>query len=476
MTKNAAGGTPAPALFWFRRDLRDHDNAGLALALARNAPVYCVFVFDTVILENLPSRADRRVEFIWHSVAALRVSLERRGGGLAVLHGDARRCIPELAARLGVAVVHTNRDYEPQAVVRDDAVAAALAVRGIAFHDHKDQVVFEGRELVTQGGKPYVVFTPYCKAWLRALTEDRIAARDLYFGALATVPQPQPMPSLETIGFQATNLQGLGIQPGMAGARQLLADFLPRMAQYQQARDYPGRRGVSYLSVHLRFGTVSIRELVRLARAEGGVGAQTWLNELVWREFWFSILANFPRVVDKAFRPECDRLAFDNDPSLFKAWQEGRTGYPIVDAGMRQLHATGYMHNRLRMITASFLVKDLGVDWRWGERHFANLLNDYDLAANNGGWQWSASTGCDAQPWFRIFNPVTQGRRFDPDGQFVRRYVSELARVSAPAVHSPWMLSPLEQQAAGCIIGRDYPAPVVDHAAAREKTLTRYQR
>ncbi len=475
MTKIAAGGTLGPALFWFRRDLRDEDNEGLAQALSRHAPVYCAFVFDTAILDGLRDRADRRVEFIWHSVAALRASLQRRGGGLAVLHGDARRCIPELAARLGAVAVHANRDYEPQALQRDDAVAAALAAQGIAFHDHKDQVVFEGRELLTQGGKPYVVFTPYRNAWLRAVTPALTASRDPHYPSLAG-EAPQRMPDLAELGFLPTNLLGLGIRPGMEGARQLLADFLPRMGQYHLARDYPGRRGVSYLSVHLRFGTVSVRELVRHARAESGPGALAWLNELIWRDFYFSVLANFPKVADRAFRPDCEQLVFDNDPHLFRAWQDGRTGYPIVDAGMRQLLATGYMHNRLRMITASFLVKHLGVDWRWGERHFADHLNDYDLAANNGGWQWSASTGCDAQPWFRIFNPVLQGRRFDPDGQFVRRYVPELGRVPASDLHAPWTLSPLEQQAAGCIIGQDYPAPVVDHATARKKTLRRYHR
>ncbi|MDE2621741.1 MAG: deoxyribodipyrimidine photo-lyase [Betaproteobacteria bacterium] len=476
MAKTVSGNTPGPALFWFRRDLRDEDNAGLSRALAAHAPVYCVFVFDTAILAGLPGRADRRVEFIWHSVQSLRSSLEDRGGGLIVLHGDARQCIPELAFRLGVRAVHTNRDYEPEAVARDEAVATTLAARGISFHAHKDQVIFECRELLTQGGKPYVVFTPYRNAWLRAFTEGLSVPWPLRFESLARAEGGKPWPALESLGFQPTNLLELGICPGMEGARRLLADFLPRLGQYQRLRDYPGKRGVSYLSVHLRFGTVSIRELVRLAMADGSPGAQAWLNELIWREFYFSILANFPRVTTRAFRAEYDRLVFDNDPDHFRAWQEGRTGYPIVDAGMRQLQATGYMHNRLRMITASFLVKDLGVDWRWGERHFAEHLNDYDLAANNGGWQWSASTGCDAQPWFRIFNPVAQGERFDPDGQFVRRYVPELARVPVPFIHEPWKLSPLEQQAAGCIIGRDYPAPVVDHAVAREKTLKRYQR
>ncbi len=466
------------ALFWFRRDLRDEDNAGLSRALSAHSRVFCVFVFDTEILEGLAERADRRVEFIWHSVGMLKASLEARGGGLVVLHGPARQCIPELAHALGVVAVYANGDYEPAALARDQAVADALSARGMTFHAGKDQVIFEKRELLTGAGRPYTVFTPYRNAWRQALVPEMTAPWPMHFAALAPAPpgMERPLPTLESLGFTPTNLLSLGICPGMAGAQQLLEDFLPRLSQYALARDYPGRRGVSYLSVHLRFGTVSIRHLVRLALSQPDDGGQVWLNELVWRDFYFAILANFPYVATQAFRREYSRLAFDNSPTHFRAWQQGLTGYPIVDAGMRQLNQTGYMHNRLRMLTASFLVKDLGVDWRWGERYFADRLNDFDLAANNGGWQWCASTGCDAQPWFRMFNPVTQGRRVDPDGQFVRRYVPELAHVPTAALHAPWEMSHQAQAAAGCVIGRDYPAPLVDHAQARSKTLRRYQR
>jgi deoxyribodipyrimidine photo-lyase len=233
-------------------------------------------------------------------------------------------------------------------------------------------------------------------------------------------------------------------------------------------------KGPSYLSVHLRFGTVSIRELAQAAHSLGGRGAETWLAELVWRDFYFAILHHFPHVVGHAFKPALDGLAFTNDAAKWRAWCEGRTGYPLVDAAMRQINRTGYMHNRLRMVAASFLVKDLHVDWRWGERYFADHLNDFDLAANNGGWQWAASTGCDAQPYFRIFNPVTQSERFDPDGKFIRRYVPELARVPPKLVHAPWTMRPADQAASGCVIGRDYPAPIVDHARARAITLELY--
>jgi deoxyribodipyrimidine photo-lyase len=278
------------------------------------------------------------------------------------------------------------------------------------------------------------------------------------------------------LGFVRTNLASLGVESGMSGARRALGRFAPRIGDYAQERDYPALDGVSYLGVHNRFGTVSIRALARMARASDGAGAATWLSELAWRDFFFQVLWHHPRAAVSSFRAEYANLAWPGADAHFDAWREGRTGYPFVDAGMRQLLETGYMHNRLRMVTASFLAKDLLVDWRRGERHFAGHLNDFDLAANNGGWQWAASTGCDAQPYFRIFNPVAQSEKFDPGGRFIRRYVPELARVPDAFVHAPWKLPPLEQQAAGCVIGRDYPGPIVDHAAQRVKALALYGR
>jgi deoxyribodipyrimidine photo-lyase len=260
----------------------------------------------------------------------------------------------------------------------------------------------------------------------------------------------------------------------MSGGARLWKTFRRRLAGYAARRDFPALEATSQMSVQLRFGTISVRELVRHARKRHSAGAEVWLSELIWREFYFAILAARPDVVDRAFRRNYDALQWENDEAGFRAWCEGRTGYPLVDAAMRELNATGMMHNRLRMVTASFLVKDLGVDWRRGERYFANRLLDYDLAANNGGWQWCASTGCDAQPWFRIFNPVTQSRRFDPEGAYIRRWIPELARVSDAGVHAPWEMAPLDQHAAECVIGRDYPAPVVRHEEARRRTLARY--
>lgn len=469
------------ALMWFRRDLRFADNAALHAALTSSRRVHCVFVYDTDILDALPSRADRRVEFIWQSVTELGRALAARGGGLILLHGSPRVEIPRLARDLGVRAVYANHDYEPAAAARDAAVAGALAKSGIVFLTRKDQVIFEKDEILTRTGTPFSVFTPYRNAWLKKLEPFYLQAYpcERYAGSLA-VPSGQSRPvTLADLGFETTNLQALGIAGGEQSAQRLFGEFLPRIARYREARDFPAIKGPSYLSVHLRFGTIAVRQLARAAweaaRGDGGEGAATWLSELVWRDFYFMILHHHPRVATQAFKPAYDAIRWPNDQRLLAAWREGRTGYPIVDAAMRQLNRTGYMHNRLRMIAASFLVKDLLVDWRLGEKYFAVQLNDFDLAANNGGWQWAASTGCDAQPYFRIFNPVTQSRKFDPDGAFIRRYVPELAACDVRFIHAPWTMPAEAQRAAGVAIGRDYPAPVVDHAAARMRALELYK-
>jgi len=468
------------ALVWFRRDLRDYDHAALHRALAAARDVFCAFVFDTEILDRLPSRRDRRVEFIHGSVCALDAALRRRGGALVVRHGRARDEIARLAAALGVERVFANRDYEPSTRERDAAVERALAAQGIGWETCKDQLIFDTDEVLAQSGAPFRVFTPYRAAWLR-----RLAPRDVEpyatSGALAPLPAGVEggVPGLAALGFEQTNLAALGVVSGMRGGAARFAEFRDRIDRYREKRDYPGVKGPSYLSVHLRFGTVSVRELVRFAHARsflpGGDGAAAWLSELIWREFYAQILWHFPHVADRAFKAEFERLRFIDDPVRLAAWQDGRTGYPIVDAGMRQLATTGYMHNRLRMIAASFLVKDLLIDWRLGERHFADALLDYDLASNNGGWQWAASTGCDAQPYFRIFNPVTQSRRFDPDGAFIRRYVPEIAALDDEAIHAPWLASAAVQRSRKVIVGRDYPAPIVDHASARARALALFK-
>ncbi|MDP2143336.1 MAG: deoxyribodipyrimidine photo-lyase [Gallionella sp.] len=463
------------SICWFRRDLRLHDHAALYRALKESAAVHCVFVFDADILDKLEDRQDRRVEFIWHCLHELNEKLQQQGSTLHVLHGKPHLVIPQLARELGAEAVFCNRDYEPDAVARDAAVAEALG--DIEFHQFKDQVIFEQSEILTGTGKPYGVFTPYKNAWLKKLDDFYLRAYPVeeYLASLARC-EALPLPALGSFGFEAGALNVQAMPPGESGAEALFDDFLQRIGLYREARDYPAVKGVSYLSTHLRFGTISIRRLVSTAYRIGGAGAETWLSELIWREFYQMLLHHHPHLAQgRAYKPQFDAIAFPNDAEKFAAWCEARTGYPLIDAAMRQLNQTGYMHNRLRMVVASFLVKDLHIDWRWGERYFARHLLDFDLASNNGGWQWAASTGCDAQPWFRIFNPVTQSEKFDAQGKFIRRYLPELVNCTDKWIHAPWLMPAAEQQRCNIAVGRDYPAPIVDHALARIKTLALYK-
>lgn len=471
------------ALVWLRRDLRLDDNAALHYALASHPQVWCVFVFERSILDPLPRR-DRRVAFIHAALEEINTRLQRLGRSrLIVLHGHSRELIPQIARQLGVQTVVTNEDYEPQALTRDTEVERALHAQGQQLLRYKDQSLIGPTELYSGAGTPYTVFTPYGRAWRRLLDQDPSLVQ-AYPSAqrldrLAPVPEGLgTMPTLEALGFDTHALDGLALPTGTQGAQQLLSQFAPRMARYDSQRDFPAVRGVSYLSIHNRFGTISVRELARTAlqlEAEGaGEGARRWLSELAWRDFYFQILWHFPHVVGASFRPEFDRITWDDRDDLFDAWCQGQTGYPLVDAAQRQLLQTGFMHNRLRMVSASFLTKDLGIDWRRGEAWFALHLNDFDLSANNGGWQWAASSGCDAQPWFRIFNPITQSQKFDPEGSFIRRYVPELAGLDAKSIHAPWEAG-LALAAAGVQLGQSYPHPVVDHAQARERTLARFE-
>ncbi len=493
--------TYSQGLMWFRRDLRAHDNAALYHALKQCKTVHCVFVFDQEILGKLP-RADRRVEFIRESLvdldAQLRKLCGKRAGKdqatLIVRHAWANDEIPRLAKDLGAHAVFTNHDYEPQAVARDALVGEKLKANGIALQTYKDHVIFEREEVLTLAGKPYGVFTPYKNAWLKKLTDYHLKPYPCSQYAASLQPAPatyaQGVPSLADIGFEKTNMGELKIPAGSTGGEKLFAEFFGRIDNYHETRDYPAVKGPSYLSVHSRFGTVSIRQLCSVAhqrvlsgtvdnagKTVANEGARIWLSELIWRDFYVQILANFPRVAQGSFKPEYDNIAWeqgDHAKTLFTAWCEGRTGYPLVDAAMLQINQTGYMHNRLRMVVASFLTKDLGIDWRWGEQYFALHLNDFDLSANNGGWQWASSSGCDAQPYFRIFNPSSQSERFDAQGKFIRRYLPQLAKLPNAALHAPWDAKPLELQAAGVELGKDYPHRVVKHDEARAKTLLRY--
>jgi deoxyribodipyrimidine photo-lyase len=422
---------PTTTLFWFRRDLRLRDNAGLYHALKYGGNVLPIFIFDTEILDKLDDPADARVHFIHQSVEQLKKELESLGSSLLVLHGNPVNIFKQISAR----AVYTNHDYEPYARRRDEAVKQILKSKDIAFHTFKDQVVFEKDEILKPDNTPYTVFTPYSIRWKAACTSFFLKPypTEKYFDHFKKI-QPLPLPELQDIGFRPATI----IFP-----ERIIR--LPIIEKYHLTRDFPGIEGTTRLSVHLRFGTVSIRELARIAQDKN----EKWLNELIWRDFYHMILWHFPEVVNRSFKPDYDRIEWRNNPVEFEAWCQGKTGYPIVDAGMRELNTTGYMHNRVRMITASFLTKHLLIDWRWGEAYFAKKLLDYDLAANNGGWQWAAGSGCDAAPYFRIFNPQLQTEKFDPDRSYIKKWVPEYGTAA-------------------------YPRPIVDHQEARRRAIEVY--
>jgi len=465
---------PEPTLVWLRRDLRLHDHAALELACRSGAPVLLAFVFDTEILAALPRR-DRRVELIHCALQDLEAQLRERGCGLIVRHGRARDWIPRLVQETGASRLIYAHDDDPFALARDQAVHAALPL-AVQVESVQDVTLFERRELLTGQGRPYTVFTPYKNAWLKAVRAERLAERRPQLAHLAPSPLATGLPSLGALGFEPSDLDAR-FRGGARQAQGQAAEFLSeRLHAYADRRDFPAQKGPSYLSPALRFGLVSARELARAAWERWDEpGAATFLSELIWRDFYHQVLHHHPGVVDGPLKPEYAAVQWEQGPEAdahFQAWCEGRTGYPLVDAAMRQLARTGYMHNRLRMVTASFLCKSLGLDWRRGEAWFAQQLLDFELASNNGGWQWAASTGCDAQPWFRIFNPVTQSQKFDAQGAFIRRYVPELAELPDAAIHAPWAARPIEL--GSLRLGVDYPLPLVDHAEARGRTLARY--
>ena len=424
-------------LFWFRRDLRLEDNAGLYHALKNHENVQALFIFDTDILDLLQDKKDRRLVFIREALENIQKQLAGLGSSLLVRTGKPRDVWKSLLHEYSIANVYANTDYEPYARERDREIADMLRSRGISFHAFKDQVIFEQDEVLKSDGTPYVVFTPYKNAWQQKLNGfyRQSYPTEQYFRHFHK-SELFPVPTLEQLGFES-------FSPSLPHSD--LDEGLVR--EYAQKRDFPAVPGTSRLGIHLRFGTVSIRKLVSSALEL----SEVWLSELIWREFYMMILYKFPHVVGNSFHREYDRIQWRNNEGEFALWCAGKTGYPMVDAGMRELNGTGFMHNRLRMVTASFLTKHLLIDWRWGEAYFASRLNDYELASNNGGWQWAAGTGCDAAPYFRIFNPYEQAKKFDPQGEYVRKWVPEL-------------------------LTKDYPPPVVDHKFARECCLEAYKK
>ena len=425
------------ALFWFRRDLRLHDNAGLYYALRSGYPVVPLFIFDRIILDDLEEKKDARLTFIHEAVSNIQRELQQKDANILVEYGYPVKIWERLVDEYDIAEVYTNTDYEPYATDRDKEVYRILKKKGIVFKTCKDQVIFEKQEILTSQKTPYTVFTPYSRAWKEKLTDFYLKSypTQKYFGHFLKW-HGAACPALKDMGFEKVEFKF----PSGHIDHALLKD-------YNKDRDFPALEGTSRMGIHLRFGTVSIRELAGQARRY----SDTFLNELIWRDFYQQILFNFPHVgKGEAFRKAYDFIKWRYDKDNFRKWCEGNTGYPLVDAGMRQLNATGFMHNRVRMVTASFLAKHLLIDWRWGEAYFAEKLLDYDLAANNGGWQWAVGSGTDAAPYFRIFNPVSQAEKFDPKMEYIKKWVPEF--------------------------GTDaYPAPIVDHKEARERCLKAYK-
>ena len=420
------------SIFWFRRDLRVEDNHGLFQALSSEVPVLPLFIFDTQILDRLPSTSDGRVEFLHQAISKLNVAV---GGHLCVRHGKPLAIFTEIFNHWDVVSIYTNHDYERYGLERDASIKDLAKEKGIDFRTFKDQVVFEKDEVLSGAGTPYTVFTPYSRKWKALLAETNLP--EYPSSSLSNyVSDTFKVPTLSEIGFQPS---------GLSFPENSVQDDL--IKSYAQDRDFPAKPGTSRLSVHLRFGTVSIRSLVRRALGK----SEVWLNELIWRDFYFNILHHFPHIsAGHSFRKEYDRMNWRNNEVEFKAWCSGKTGYPIVDAGMRELNETGFMHNRVRMIVASFLVKHLLIDWRWGEAYFAEKLLDFDFAANNGGWQWAAGCGCDAAPYFRVFNPTLQTQKFDQSLVYIKKWVPELQEFT-------------------------YPAPIVIHEFARARVLAAYK-
>lgn len=465
------------SICWLRRDLRLGDQRALSAAKLNSESVTVIFVFDTNILDKLEDKNDRRLTFIHQSLQEINTKLQSRGSQLIVLKGDPVVEIPKVVKILQAEAVYTGMDFEPYAKARDQKVHEALSQMGCFFHLLKDQVIFSGLEVKKADGNPFKVFTPYKNQWLKQLVsedswnvttnKENYTHHDKLRGFVHDW-------TLKDLGFEKNSLW---LDAGELEAKMRLKKFSSAIDQYKESRNFPSNeKGTSGLSVHLRFGTISVRACVREVLQKRSEGARTWLNELIWREFYMMVLDQYPHVVGSAFKPEYNDIKWPGSNEHFEKWCLGMTGYPIVDAAMRHFNKTGWMHNRLRMIVAMFLCKDLLVDWKKGEGYFARYLLDYDLSANNGGWQWCSSTGCDAQPYFRIFNPILQSQKFDAKGEYIREHCPELQGFSEKSIHAPWEASMEEQKKAKCIIGKDYPAPIVNHSEQRVKVLRLFKK
>jgi deoxyribodipyrimidine photo-lyase len=424
-------------LFWHRRDLRINDNSGLFKALTSGFKVQPVFIFDKQILSNL-AKDDQRVAFIYQEIRRLKQQYQSLGTDLLVLYGDPTHSIPDLCSKLACSHVFTNSDYEPYAFIRDNEIKIKLSSVNCAFIEAKDHVIFEKNEVTKDDGLPYTVYTPYANKWRKLLTEDQLAAYESseHTHQLRQANEFTSLISMEEMGFEAKIKT---IFPSNLFPETIITN-------YHETRNFPALSGTSRLSIHLRFGTISIRSLAAYALKHNA----TYLNELIWRDFYQMIIFHFPKTINNAFKPLYDQINWERNEAHFQAWCEGKTGYPLVDAGMRELNETGFMHNRVRMVVASFLTKHLLLDWRLGEAYFAEKLLDFELASNVGGWQWASGSGCDAAPYFRVFNPTSQQQKFDPTFSYIKKWVPEF--------------------------GTDnYPKPIIEHTFARERVLARYK-
>lgn len=423
------------SIFWFRRDLRLKDNHGLYQALESGKKVLPIFIFDEDILDLLENKSDKRVDFIVHALQTLNSFLKSKNKGIKIFKGKPFEIYKKLTEKYEIEAVYCNEDYEPYAIKRDQEIADFLASKNINFHKFKDQVIFHKDEIVKADKKPYTVYTPYSKLWLNEFQKVDLQG----------FPSEKKLDNLLEIPFEELKIEDIGFQKTDLTFEIPEAD-LHIIKTYEETRNFPAVKGTTQLGVHLRFGTISVRKLTKIAKENN----LTFLKELIWREFFMQILYHFPKVVNHSFKSKYDAIPWENNPEFLEKWKAGKTGFPIVDAGMRELNATGFMHNRVRMITASFLIKHLLTDWRIGEAYFAEKLMDYDLSANNGNWQWCASSGCDAAPYFRIFNPDEQQKKFDPDFKYIKKWIPEFGT-------------------------KYYPKPIVEHKKAREKVLKVYK-
>jgi deoxyribodipyrimidine photo-lyase len=461
------------AICWLRRDLRLSDSAPLAEATQSGFKTAVVFIWDEDILKRIQDPDNRRVTFIFKSLQEIDEKLKSHGSRLLVRRGKPYEEIPKLAKLMGASLVVWGEDYDPAAIQRDLTTTAALQAARVESRSVKDIVVFHKDEIQNESGRPFKVYSPYARRWKSMFLAERDAADHTVtphsFIREKDLPSDTERPSLHSLGF---NEAKLWLEPGENAANRRLAEFDRQIEDYERARDFPAAHKTSHLSVDFRFGTLSIRAAVRTCLVRKSAGADKWLNELIWRDFYQQILQNFPYVTEKPFQTQYENVRYPGVEEHWEKWRDGLTGYPLVDAAMRCLNKTGYMHNRLRMIVAAFLTKDLLIDYRRGEAWFAKQLLDYELASNNGGWQWAASVGCDPQPYFRIFNPILQSKKFDGEGAFIKEWIPELKELPDGEIHFPAGASEMELLAAGVELGATYPKPCVDHFTQRDHAIS----